>query len=256
MKANRKYTVISILSIAAFFAIWTLATDVLRLFPEYSLPSPIKVASTFVQKLTTKAPDGSTLFQHLATSLKIALVGYAMGVGAGVPLGILMAWYEPVDKFVRPIFDLFRPIPTIAWIPLMILWLGIGLLAKATLIFIGAFIPSVVNAYTGIKQTSMVHIWVARTFGASKLETLWRIAIPSALPEIFTGLRVALGAAWMALIAAELLASSRGLGYMIQIGRMLSRPDIILVGMLSIGAVGALLSFILRTAEKLLVGGR
>ena len=175
----------------------------------------------------------------------------------GVPLGILMGWYRRVDLIVKPLFDLIRPIPPVGWIPLMILWLGIGIQAKATVIFVSAVTPAIINAYTGIKQTNPVHIWVARTFGASNLETLLKVGIPSALPMIFAGLKVSLGASWMALVAAEMLASTEGLGYMIQMNRMVGKADNIMVGMITIGLVGALLTYILETLEKKLVkGGR
>lgn len=252
-----KYTLISIASVAAFLTIWYLITDVFRMFPSSTFPSPVKVAQAFVKKLTVTTPDGGALGTHLASSLQVALYGYLLGVVIGVPLGILMGWYRKVDLIVKPIFDLIRPIPPVGWIPLMILWLGIGMEAKATVIFVSAVTPSIINAYTGIKQTSSVHIWVARTFGAGNFQTLIKVGIPSALPMIFAGLKVSLGASWMALVAAEMLASTEGLGYMIQMNRMVGRADNIMVGMITIGLVGALLTFLLETLEKVLVkGGR
>jgi len=144
---------------------------------------------------------------------------------------------------------LIRPIPGIAWIPLFILMFGIGVLPKALVIFLGVLIPSTVNAYTGIKQTSDVHLWVGDVFGATNAQKLFKIAIPTATPMIFTGLRVAMGSAWSALVAAELLASSSGLGYLIQIGRSISRADLVLVGMICIGVTGALLDELLHLVE-------
>jgi NitT/TauT family transport system permease protein/taurine transport system permease protein len=138
----------------------------------------------------------------------------------------------------------------------MILCLGIGTLAKASIIFVSAFIPCVLNSYTGIKQTSVVHLWVGQVFGASKFQLLRRIAIPTALPNIFTGLRVSLNNSWVTLVAAEMLASTRGLGYMIQIGMTVGRADIIIVGMLAIGLVGALMALILKQIEDKFVRGR
>jgi NitT/TauT family transport system permease protein/taurine transport system permease protein len=197
------------------------------------------------------------MIQHMASSLGIALTGYGMGIALGIPLGILMAWYEWVDLFIRPPFDLLRPIPGIAWIPLMILLFGIGLLSKAMVIFFSAFIACVVNSYTGIRQTKDVHLWVGRTFGAGNFQLLTRIAIPTSLPMILTGLRVALGASWTALVAAELIASTRGLGFMIQQCRGLFRPDVIIAGMIAIGLIGACLTQLLNLLEKaVLKGGR
>jgi NitT/TauT family transport system permease protein/taurine transport system permease protein len=255
--SSLRYVAVSVISITAFLALWQFLTSVLKLTPPYLLPSPAAVIKTFFVKFYDPAPDGATMIQHMASSLRIALTGYAMGVVFGVPLGILMAWYEWVDLFIRPPFDLLRPIPGIAWIPLMILLFGIGLLSKAMVIFFSAFIACVVNSYTGIRQTKEVHLWVGQTFGASNFQLLTRIAIPTSLPMILTGLRVALGASWTALVAAELIASTRGLGFMIQQCRGLFRPDVIIAGMIAIGLIGALLTYLLNLLEKaVLKGGR
>lgn len=252
-----KFGIVSFLSLCAFFGIWYLCSAVLHLKPDYVLPSPVQVVTAFITKLTTKAPDGATLGGHILASLKVALSGYFLGAIVGIPLGIAMAWFRKVDMFVTPLFDLIRPVPTIAWIPLMILWFGIGLGAKAAIIFVSAFVPCVINSYAGIKQTKPVNLWVAQTFGASRREMLFTVAIPTALPLIFTGLRISLGTAWMTLCAAEMLASNRGLGYMIQLNRTLARADLIVVAMLTIGVIGTIFTVGLDALEKKFVkGGR
>ncbi|GAA0793548.1 ABC transporter permease subunit [Faecalicatena orotica] len=250
MKKNKKYMVISAISMICFFVLWELVTDVFHLFPVYSMPSPIKTFQAFFIKLVNPSPDGSVLLVHVAASLQVALTGYVLGAIVGIPLGILMAWYKPVDLFVKPIFDLIRPIPPIGWVPIMILLLGIDLKSKAMVIFVSAVIPCIINSYSGIKQTSEVHINVGKTFGLTKFEILRKIAIPTALPMIFTGLRVSLGVAWMTLVAAELVAATKGLGYMLQIARTIGRPDIIVMGMLVIAGVGAILTGTLEFLEK------
>lgn len=258
MKKKRfeiKHILISCLSILVVIAVWYLLINVLHLKKETVFPGPVRVFNTFIKKLSAKAPDGATLIQHLFSSIRVALLGYALGAVVGIPLGIAMAWYKPVDRFVRPLFDLIRPVPGIAWIPMFILLFGIGITSKALVIFLGALIACVVNSYTGIRQTRDVHLWVGEVFGATDRQKLFRIAIPTATPMIFTGLRVALGSSWTALVAAELLASTRGLGYMIQQARAISRPDIIIVGMLSIGAVGAFFDFVLHKVELLVAKG-
>lgn len=250
-----KYTTISVVSLFCFFTIWYVCTAILHLKPDYILPSPVQVVQAAILKLTSAAPDGATLAGHIIASLKVALSGYLLGAIVGVPLGIAMAWFRKVDMFATPLFDLIRPVPTIAWIPLMILWFGIGLGAKSAIIFVSAFVPCVINSYAGIKQTKQVHLWVAQTFGASRREMLFSVAIPTALPMIFTGLRISLGTAWMTLCAAEMLASNRGLGYMIQINRTLARADLIIVAMLTIGVIGTFLTFGLNKLEGVLVKG-
>jgi NitT/TauT family transport system permease protein/taurine transport system permease protein len=247
---KRTYTILSACSLIGFIIVWELVTDVFHVFPEYSLPSPFQTLKSFIVKLYSVSPDGSILIVHIAASLQVALSGYLLGAVIGIPLGISMAWFKPVDLYMKPIFDLVRPIPPIGWVPIMMLTLGIGLKAKAMVIFVSAIIPCIINAYSGIRQTSPVHINVAKTFGATNLEILRTIAIPTALPMIFTGLRVSLGVSWMTLVAAELVAATKGLGYMLQIARTIGRPDIIVVGMLVIAGVGAILTGGLESLEK------
>ena len=254
-KSFDKFAVISILSVVGFFFGWWLITDGLHLVRAVILPSPVTVAKAFAVKLVNRNPDGGLLIEHIGTSLQVALSGYITGISIGLPLGVLMAWYPTFDKFYRPIFNLIRPISPIAWIPIMILWFGIGLGSKTAMIFLSAFVPSVINAYAGIKSANQVHYWVAQTFGAKRKVLLFKVAIPSAMPFFFTGMKVSLGNAWMSLVAAELLAATRGLGYMIQLNRMLGRVENIVVGMLTIGALGALFAVTLDLIEKKLVKG-
>jgi len=138
----------------------------------------------------------------------------------------------------------------------MIVIFGLGIASKAAVVFFSAVVPCVLNSYTGIKQTKDVHLWVARTFGATNLQKLFTIAIPTALPHILTGVRVALGASWVAIVAAELLGATRGLGFMIQQSRGIYRTDIIIVGMLAIGICGGILTSILTWISNLLLKGR
>ena len=253
---KKKYILISALSLLVFLTVWELVTDVFQVFSSLTLASPIQVVETFFYKLNHTAPDGGTIQAHMWASLKVALSGYALSLIVGIPLGIFMAWYKPVDFLARPIFDFVKAIPGLAWAPLMIVLLGIGFASKAVTIFIAGMVPCVLNAYAGIKQTKDVHLWVARTFGASRMQMLFKVAIPTALPMIMTGARVALGASWMSIVAAELIASSEGLGYMIQQCRGIFRPDVIIVGMLCIGALGSLVTWVIGLIEKKIVKGR
>ena len=252
-----KYIIISILSICFGIFIWWLVTDGLGIFRSNALPSPIKVGESLIKKWYETKPDGATLLQHLIASLQVALGGYVIGAVIGIPLGIFMAWNDKVDMCVRPVFDLVRTIPGVAWTSVMVTLVGIGFMSKALVIFISAMVAMVINSYSGIKQTKTVHLWVGQTFGASNWELLTKIAIPSALPMIFTGLDVALGSAWTTLVAAELLASTIGLGFMIQQARGIFRLDIVIVGMIVIAITGAVLSYIIQfIGRKMIKGGR
>lgn len=246
---------ISIVSFLIFLVVWELICR-FDLIGPYQLVPPSEVITVFFEKLTDVNPDGTVLQQHAVASLALALAGFLAAVVIGVPLGLFMGWYPKVNLLVRPLFDAIRPIPPIAWIPIAILWLGIGMTAKAFIIFLAAFVPCVINSYTGIRLTNPVLIRVAEIYGASNFETFRKIGVPSAIPMIFTGMKLSLNAAWTTLVAAELLAASVGLGFMIQQGRRLARPDIIIVGMLSIGFLGALMSWILTRIEARFASSR
>lgn len=249
-----KYIWVSVGAVTLFLVLWQIFSTINS---TGMMPTPIEVVKAFIIKFTDPNPDGSTMIEHLMASLQVALTGYFIGLIIGIPLGICMAWYKRFDWFARPLFDLVRPIPGIAWIPLMIILFGIGLFSKAMVIFISSFTACVINAYSGIKQTESVHLWVGQTYGATNSQMLFKIAIPTALPMIMTGAKGALATSWGALVAAELLASTQGLGFMIQQSRGLMRVDIIIAGMVMIGIVGALLSGLLSLLEKVLMrGGR
>ena len=247
-RENVKYALLSILGIFIFLLIWQLAVE-FGLVNETRLPKPTTILQTLGYKIYNQAPDGNTLGINILASLQVALTGFLTAMVIGIPLGLFMGWWEYADRFIRPIFELVRPVPPIAWIPLVVVWMGIGLKAKAMIIFFTAFVPCVINSYTGIKLTNKTLINVSRTFGASNVEIFWKVGIPSALPMVFAGIRVALGNSWITMVAAEMLAASAGLGYMIQIGRTIARPDIVIAGMVTIGAIGAVLSGILAHVE-------
>lgn len=255
---NRKYLyiLVSVLSLLCFFGVWYLVTKVLHWFPPQALPDPVRIVQSFVRKWTARAPDGGTLPQHIWASLQLALYGFFLGAVIGIPVGIAMGWNRTADLLVTPIFQILRPIPPIAWIPIMLIFFGIGQTGRAAVIFVSTVTNCILNSYYGIKQARDVHLWVSRTFGASDWQMLWTIAIPSALPMIFAGLNLSLNVAWMSLVAAEMLASNRGLGYMIQYNRMMARADYVIVGMIAITLVGAILTKVLSLIENAVVKGR
>ena len=246
---TKKVLALSAVSVIIFLLIWQAAVSFEWVNPKY-LSSPVTVVTTFFDKLSNPKPDGAVIGVHIWTSLKLVLRGYILAVIIGIPLGFLLAYYHTLDKLISPIFEIMRPIPPIAWIPMAVIWLGIGAKSKTFIIFLSAFVPCVINAYTGIKLTNSAFIAVGRTCGASRWKIFTTVCIPSALPLAFTGIRVALGNAWSTLVAAELVASTAGLGYMIQQGRSFVRPDIILVGMFTIGITGAILYMLLGVIEK------
>lgn len=248
------YTMLSVAGILSFLFIWQVAIQTNIISSKY-LSKPTELIKLFFLKLYDTRPDGSTLQVNILASLQVAVAGLALAIVIGVPLGLIMGWYKGANAMISPLFEILRPIPPVSWIPLTIVWLGIGLQAKAFIIFFSAFVPCVINSYTGIRQTKQTLINVAKTCGASNFTIFLRVGIPSSLPVMFAGIRVALGNSWSTLVAAEMLAANAGLGYMIQMGRNFVRPDIILLGMVVIGGFGALFAAILGFFEKRLVKG-
>lgn len=244
-----KMRLISIISVIVFLFIWQFVVDQ-GIMDSRTLPSPSKVLDTFILKFSSKAPDGNTLPTNIFASLQIAMLGFFAAIIVGIPLGLVMGWYKWANRFLTPLFELVRPVPPIAWIPLVVLWMGIGLEAKALIIFFSAFVPCVINAYTGVQLTNETLINVSKTFGASNFEIFYKIAIPSALPMVMTAVRLALGNSWSTLVAAEMLAASAGLGFMIQMGRQMGRADVVVLGMVLIGILGAIMSFGLTKLEN------
>lgn len=240
---------LSALGIVLFIGIWETVVRT-GIISQDKLVAPSQIIMTFIDKLDNPIPDGNTIIVHLLTSLKLVVLGFIISCIIGVPLGLFMGFFNVANRIFTPIFEIVRPIPPLAWIPIVIVVLGIGLKSELFIIFVASFVPCVINSYTGIKSTSQTLLNVAKTAGANKFQLFYKVGIPSALPMVFTGIKVSFGSAWATLVAAEMIASSEGLGYMIQQGRVARRPDIVLLGMLVIGLVGAVLTALLSLLEK------
>ena len=252
-KSTYQLMMLSVIGILAFVLLWQSAV-MLGWLPSRYVPMPTDVVKLFFVKLTDPNPDGAVLGAHIVASLQVALSGFFLAIGIGVPLGLFMGWYRGFDSFMRPVFEIIRPIPPVSWIPITIIWMGLGLKAKAFIVFFSAFVPCVINAYTGIRQTSEALINVGKICGASNFTIFRRIGIPSAMTMTFAGIRVALGNAWATLVAAEMLAANLGLGYMIQQGRSFARPDIIILGIVVIGSLGVVFTWLLGLVEGKVLG--
>ncbi len=246
---------LSIAGVLLFLIIWE-GLVLAGLVDSKKLCDVLEVLKLFVIKLSDPTPDGAVLLVHIWSSLQVALLGFLLAVVIGVPLGWLMGWYRGADSFLRPIFEIIRPIPPVSWIPLTIVWLGIGLPAKSFIVFFAAFVPCLINSYTGIRQTKEVLKNVGKTFGASYFTVFIKVGIPSSLTMTFAGVKVAIGNAWATLVAAEMLAASSGLGYMILMGRSYARVDLIILGIVVIGVLGVVISAVINWLERLLLGWR
>lgn len=224
-------------------AVWALLSRLLQNMT--LLPAPAAVLETLIRLTASGA-----VFQHTGTSLGRIFLSWSLAAAVAIPLGIAMGRSERMDRFVRPFVELFRPISPIAWIPLAILWFGIGLSGKVFIIFIGSFFPSLLNTIAGVKGVPPIFITAAKTFGCSPIQLTTRVCIPAALPTIATGLRISFGTAWMTIIAAEMVAAKSGLGYMIIDGMEILRSDIVIVGMAVIGLLGFFFDTIFRAVEE------
>ncbi len=241
-------------SIFCFFGAWELIVR-LGIVPATMLAAPSAVGNLFVEKLTNPNPDGATILVHAWVSMQEAFLGYLLALGIGLPLGLFMGWFGVVRGIARPIFELIRPIPPIAWIPLTVFWFGIGLWGKVFIIWLGGVVPCVINAFVGVRMTNPTLIQMARTYGASDWQIFKTLCVPSALPMVFGALQIALASCWTNLVAAELLAADQGLGYLITMGRRLALPDMVVLGMVSVGVMGALIGMVIDQVEKRLLAG-
>jgi ABC-type nitrate/sulfonate/bicarbonate transport system permease component len=192
------------------------------------------------------------LWHHLHDSLKRELVAFSWACVA-IPLGIAMGWWKFVEEQVDPVVEMLRPVPPLAWIPLSILWFGIGDTQNEFIIFLGCFFPILVNTVAGVKGVDANLVRAARCLGAGVWQILWRIVLRAALPQIVTGVRVGLGVGWMALVAAELVGANSGLGFLINDSRTILRTDYVIVGMATIGIVGFALDRVIREAVRRLM---
>jgi len=183
-------------------------------------------------------------------SSKLVLMGFAVAAGSGVTLGLLMGWSRRAEALINPVFLLLRPIPPLAWIPLAILWFGLGIEAKIFVIFFAAFVPAVINSYTGVRNIDPTLIEAATVHGASRSQIIRHILVPGAMPMIFTGLRLSLQASWTTLVAAELLGAILGLGHVLIVASLDIYPGMILYAMIWVGIMGALMTKALSIVEK------
>jgi ABC-type nitrate/sulfonate/bicarbonate transport system permease component len=243
--------VLNLWLLAGFIVVWELVSVFgTRVNPQLDvmLPPPTAVISAAIDLIHRGA-----LFTNIIDSLYRVLLAVGVATLIGVPLGLAMGWSLRFRKAVDPLLEFIRPIPPLAWIPLSILWFGIGDTQIVYIIFLAAFFPIVLNAMAGARDIDSYLVRAGLSLGARPGELFFTVVLPGALPNIFTGMRVGLGIGWMALVAGELVAAPSGLGYMINNARTLFRSDYILLGMVLIGVLGLVLDFLMRQAARLIM---
>lgn len=209
------------------------------------LPSPLEIFKAFI----TQIKQGDIILDILM-SLKRVVLGFILASIIAIPLAIFCGYSRHLNGFIKPFVELLRPIPPIAWIPIAILLFGLGDESSYFIVFLGAFFPIFTNSYFGATSLPNIYKNVARTFEINNSIFIRKILFYFSLPYIFTGLRIGIGMAWMSVIAAELIGSQSGLGYFIQINRLLLRTDNIVLGMILIGTIGYLLTKLLLVIER------
>jgi ABC-type nitrate/sulfonate/bicarbonate transport system permease component len=226
--------------------------------PSFKLPSPLQVLRGLQDLVTLGMPPGHQLHWHIYHSLLRVFWGYLAALVVAIPLGIAMGWSRSLSAALEPIMEMLRPIPPLAWIPIAILWFGIGNRSAAFIIFLGAFFPILLNTVSGVRTIDPLLIEAARTLNATRRFIFLKVLLPGAFPSIFTGLRIGLGIGWMTLVAAEFtgVRQGYGLGYMIMTARDIQRPDQIVAGMAVIGAIGLCIDVGLNFLERVLLNWR
>ena len=237
--------------LVAFIVVWeAISVFGVRYSPQLDvmLPPPTAVFSAAID-----LQQRGVLVTHIVDSLYRVLLAVGTAGLIGIPLGLAMGWFPRFRSAVDPLLEFIRPIPPLAWIPLSILWFGIGDAQIVYIIFLAAFFPIVLNSMAGARDIDQYLVRAGLSLGARPQELFATVVLPAALPNILTGVRVGLGIGWMALVAGELVAAPSGLGYMINNARTLFRSDYILLGMVLIGVLGLLLDYLMRRVALLIM---
>jgi len=243
-KTRATRTLLALSGLATLVAVWAVA---IAWSPKTLLPGPIAVARAIVE-LGAKG----FLVKHVVASLFRVTWGYLLAVAIGIPLGIALGWRRRAELAVAPLIELLRPISPLAWIPIAILWFGVGDLAAIFIIFLASVLPLTLTAMTAVSTVSTVHWNAGRNFGLAPAELARKVIAPAILPQLIVGLRLSLGIAWLVVVAAEMIAVTSGLGFLIIDARNAgNRYDLVVAGMVLIGAIGVVLDAGMRRLERL-----
>jgi NitT/TauT family transport system permease protein len=235
--------VLPLLALATALALWYFSV---RWSGTRIFPSPLEV-----EKAMAELIHKHVLWNDIVDSLRRVAFGFGAAAILGIPLGLILGWYPAANQVVNPVIQILRPISPLAWIPVTILLFGVGDHAATSLIFLGAFFPITVSCVDGVSNVPMVYRRAGRNFGLKPMQLLARVIFPAALPQIIVGLRMALGIAWLVVVAAEMVAVDSGLGYLVIDSRNSGkRYDLVVAAMLLIGVIGLALDLIFRSVEQ------
>lgn len=242
---------ISAVTVVALLFLWWLVTA-LGLMKPLFLPSPQAVLQRFF-KVMNEGFGGATLWRHTAASLARVFGAFVLAAALAIPVGIGMG----VNRIIRGVFDppieFYRPLPPLAYLPLTIIWFGIDELQKIVLLFLAMFAPIVLSTRAGVRSVAIEQIHAAYSMGASRAQVIAHVILPAALPEIITGLRIGIGVGWTTLVAAEMVAATAGLGFMVLSAAEFLVTEVVILGIVMIGVVAYLFDLFLRWMEQILV---
>jgi NitT/TauT family transport system permease protein len=232
-----------LLALSATLALWHVSV---RWSGTKVFPSPLEVEKALVELI-----HKHVLWNDIVDSLRRVAIGFGAAAALGIPLGLVLGWYPAANQVVNPVIQILRPISPLAWIPVTILLFGVGDHAATSLIFLGAFFPITVACVDGVANVPSVYRRAGRNFGLKPMQLLARVVFPAALPQIIVGLRIALGIAWLVVVAAEMVAVDSGLGYLVIDSRNSGkRYDLVVAAMLLIGVLGLGLDLLFRSVEQ------
>ena len=237
------------ITLLALVLLWYLLTDVTGVADRQRVPSPTEIID-LAEQILFEGYAGGTLLVQAYHSVRLVFLGFLVAVVTGVPLGLAMGLSPRFEALVNPAFLLVRPIPPLAWIPLAIVWFGLGDSAKILVIWFAAFVPAVINSHVGVRTVDPVLIEAARVHGGSRSEILSDVLLPGAMPMIFTGLRLSLQASWTTLVAAELVGAFFGLGRVLMSAYRDINPAMIATAMIAVGVLGAVMMKLLALIER------
>jgi taurine transport system permease protein len=246
-----KSGLISLITVLTLLMIWSFVTEAGLIKPLF-LPSPVAVWRKFVVA-ATEGVSNSTLAEHTLASLGRVLGAFLFALITAIPVGILMGVNRVIRGLFDPIVEFYRPLPPLAYLPLIIIWLGIGEFPKIFLIYLAIFAPMAIAARAGVRSVSIEQIHAAYAMGATRAQVIVEVILKAAMPEIFTGMRIGIGVGWTTLVAAEMVAAHRGLGFMVLNAAEFLASDTVIMGIIVIGAFAFAFDLMLRYLDKVLI---
>lgn len=240
--------VLSVSAISIVIALWFLVTNLGWVNPQF-FPSPQSVWSAFV-KILLDGYKGQSLLSHIGSSMRRLLIAFVFSFGLAVPMGLASGYFKPVRAVIDPFIEFYRPLPPLAYYTLIVIWLGIDDESKVALLFLAGFAPLYIAMVSGVRRVPCDRINAALSLGSSQWQVFTQVVFPSCLPELFTGLRTALGFMYTTLVAAEMVAARSGIGWMVLDASKFLRSDIIFVGILIMGAIAIALDLGLRWLQN------